>query len=260
MPGNISWPKIGIMFLYVAPVRTGGNSWTHVNMHRGSSTVAKIKAHWVEFRKLWNRLEDIACLAIPHGIAIFIEWPRGCKYWALSNVARFLAKYCFQFADFYGCMYGLVALHGKDAGLSSKEPWRVAYSSSSLRGFLSSKCDGSHDHSSCSGQDTSGTGCYTPLIAKAIHQFCRRDVQLHGVDSSDNASLVMPAALSVLKLCSGDTRNHWVDLLMAGQPPKPGEGSWPLPTEVRQSPPQAKEWRKQKLKVAEGQESRAKAR
>ena len=39
---------------------TGGTSWTHVNMHRGSATVNKIKGHWVEFRKLWRRLEEIA--------------------------------------------------------------------------------------------------------------------------------------------------------------------------------------------------------
>ena len=108
-------------------------------MHRGSSTVTKIKGHWVEFRKLWKRLEEIACLAIPHGVAIFIEWPRGCRYWTNSNVARFLEKYGFKFADFDGCMYGLVASHGKDAGLPIKKPWRVAYLSSSLGVFFNRK-------------------------------------------------------------------------------------------------------------------------
>ena len=90
----------------------GGTSWTHVNMHRRSSTVARIKGHWVEFRKLWKRLEDNICFAVPHGAAIFIQWPRGCKYWTNSNVARFLAKYGFKFIDF-GFMYGFVAPHGK---------------------------------------------------------------------------------------------------------------------------------------------------
>ena len=30
---------------------TGGTSWTHVNMHRGNSTVNNIKGHWGNFKK-----------------------------------------------------------------------------------------------------------------------------------------------------------------------------------------------------------------
>ena len=110
----------------------GGTSWIHVNMHGGSSTVTKIKGHWVEFRKLWERLAEIACLAIPQGVAICTEWPRGFRYWTNSNFARFLEKYGFKFAGFDGCMYGFVASHGKDAGLPIKKPWRVAYLNSSF--------------------------------------------------------------------------------------------------------------------------------
>ena len=116
----------------------GGTSWTHVNLHRGSSIVNKIKGHWIEFRKLWKKFEEIACLAIPHGVAIFIEWPRGCRYWTNSKVARFLEKYGFKSAD-VGCLYGLFASHGKDAGLPIKKPWRVAYLNSSLGDFLNRK-------------------------------------------------------------------------------------------------------------------------
>ena len=50
----------------------------------------------------------------------------------IRNVARFLDRYGFRFADFDGCMYGLVATHGKDAGLPIKKPWRVAFVNSSL--------------------------------------------------------------------------------------------------------------------------------
>ena len=104
-------------------------------MLRGSSTVRKIKKHWSEFRKLWERLEEIADFAIPLGVAISIEWPRGCRYWSNPKVVRFLEKYGFKFADFDGCMYGLVATHGKDAGLPIKKPWRVAYVNSSIGNF-----------------------------------------------------------------------------------------------------------------------------
>ena len=152
-------------------------------------------------------------------------------------------------ADFDGCMYGLVSLHGKNAGLPIKKPWRVAYLNSNLGDFLNSKCDGSHDHSSCSGQNTSVTECYTPLIAKAVHQCFRRDTRLHGVDSSDDANSIMPAATCVLKLSPSDAHARWANLLMAGQPPKPDE-SWPRPKEAAQQP-QLKGWRKNANDVAE---------
>ena len=122
-----------------SPVRVLGGPWTHINMHRGSSTVDKIQKHWTEFRKLWGRLEEIANFAIPLGVAISIEWPRGCRYWNNPNVVHFLEKYGFKFADFDGCMYGLVASHGKGAGLPIKKPCRVAYVSSSLGEFLNHK-------------------------------------------------------------------------------------------------------------------------
>ena len=74
------------------------------------------------------------------------------------------------------------------------------------------------------------------------------------IRSGGNANLIMPAAIPVLKLRESNEHDRWVDLLMAGQPPRPDEGGWPLPTEVSKAPPQAKGWRKQKLRVAERQE------
>ena len=95
---------------------TGGSMWSHLNMHRGSSTVALTLSRWAEFHRLWKRFEEIAKIVIPKGVAMFIEWPRGCRHWANTCVARFLIKYGFPFADFDGCMYGLVATKGKEAG------------------------------------------------------------------------------------------------------------------------------------------------
>ena len=83
---------------------TGGSMWPHINLHRGSSTVAPILSHWAEFHRLWKRFEEIAEIVIPKGVAMFIEWPVGCRYWANTRVARFLNKYGFTFADFDGCM------------------------------------------------------------------------------------------------------------------------------------------------------------
>ena len=83
--------------------------------------------------------------------------------------------------------------------------------------FLNRKCGGSHEHSLCSGKNTSDTERYTPLIAKAVHQCLGRDVKQHGTNCSDNASLIMPAAISVLKPPASDEHDHWVDLLMASR-------------------------------------------
>ena len=233
----------------------GGISWTHMNMHRGNSTVNKIKGHWAEFRKLWGRLEEIACLAIPHGVVIICEWPRGCRNWTSSNVVRFLEKYGCKFADFGGCMYGLVASHGKDADLPTKKPWRVAYLNSSLGELFNLKCDGSHEHSPCPGQNTSDTERYTPLIARAVHQCFGRDVKLHGVNCSDDVISIMPAAISVLKLPASNERDHWVDLLMASRSLKSDTGEWPLPSEASESPPRSRRWRKNRMQSAGWQDS-----
>ena len=127
--------------------------WPHLNMHRGSSTFALILSHWAEFHRLWKRFEEIAKIVIPKGVAVFIERPRGCRYWANTRVARFLNIYGFTFADFDGCMFGLVATKGKEAGAPINKPWRVAYLNSSLGTRLNEKCDGSHIHIPCSGQN-----------------------------------------------------------------------------------------------------------
>ena len=207
---------------------TGGTSWTHVNMHRGSSTVNKIKEHWVDFRKLRKRLEEIMSFAIPLGVAISIEWPRGCRHWTNSNVVRFLEKYGFKIADFDGCMYGLVASHGKGAGLPIKKPWRAAYLNSSIGEFPHLKCGGSHGHSPCSGRNTSDTEQYTPMVAKAVHQCFSRDARQNRMNCSDDAITIMPAAISVLKLPESDEHDRWVDLLLANQPPlKDNSTEWP---------------------------------
>ena len=150
--------------------------WSYINMTRGSSTVALILGHWAEFNRLWKRFEAVAKVIIPLGVAMFIEWPRGCRYWANSRVSRFLKKNGFLFADFDGCMYGLVATKGKEAGMPIEKPWRVAYLNSSLGNRLNMKCDGSHIHTPCAGQNTSLTEGYTPTIVRIVHECFREDV------------------------------------------------------------------------------------
>ena len=92
-------------------------------------------------------------------------------------MVKFLTAHGFVNADFDGCMYGLVASKGRDAGMPIQKPWRVACSpNSSLPSMLNRRCDGSHDHTPCQGQNTLLTQGYTPEIVKIVHQSIMRDI------------------------------------------------------------------------------------
>ena len=119
----------------------------------------------------------MAVHALSVGARVFIEWPRGCAYWKDSQVAKFLAEHKFAFAEFDGCMYGLTAASGGAAGMPIRKPWKVACSpGSSLPRRLCKKCDGSHNHVRCEGQNTLLTQGYTPEIVKVVHQTIVADI------------------------------------------------------------------------------------
>eukprot|EP00972_Heterocapsa_arctica_P017866 2639803-Heterocapsa_arctica.AAC.1 len=73
-------------------------------------------------------------------------------------------------------MYGLVAEHGPDRGKPIKRPWRIVYNKSSISDYLSKRCDRSHKHAPCSGQNTKGTEDNSPDVADAFHRCFRADV------------------------------------------------------------------------------------
>ena len=156
---------------------TGGSTWQFINIKRGPETVAKIKLHWKLFKRLWAAFEVVATHALSVGARVLVEWPRRCAYWKNDRVVKFLSKHGFVFADFDGCMYGLVAVKGRDAGMPIQKPWRVACSPNScLPSLLNRRCDGSHDHTPCQGQNTLLTQGYTPEIVKIVHQSINQDI------------------------------------------------------------------------------------
>ena len=117
--------------------------------------------------------------ALNVGARVFVEWPRRCAYWRDDRVVKFLARHGFVFSDFDGCMYGLVAAKGRDAGMPIQKPWRVACSPNScLPSLLCKRCDGSHDHTPCQGQNTLLTQGYTPEIVKVVHQSIVHDIAM----------------------------------------------------------------------------------
>ena len=74
------------------------------------------------------------------------------------------------------CMHGLIATKGREAGSPIDQLWRVAYLNSSLGTRLNQKCDGSHIHTPCSGQNTFITEGYTPKIVRIVHECFGDDV------------------------------------------------------------------------------------
>ena len=165
---NIKGPKD---WLWYSSPCTGGSLWQRINVLKGGATEIKIRYHCKLMKRLWKAFEVVASHALSVGARVFIEWPRGCSYWKDSRVVKFLNKHGFVFADFDGCMYGLVAERGPNEGQLINKPWRVACSpNSSLPKFLNKKCDGSHDHTPCSGVNTLGTQGYTDMICGLVHQ------------------------------------------------------------------------------------------
>ena len=127
-----------------------------------------------------------------------VEWLRRCAYWKNDRVVKFLSKHGFVFTDFDGCMYGLVAAKGRDAGMPIQKPWRVACSPNScLPNLLCKRCDGSHDHTPCAGANTLLTQGYTPEIANIVHQSIVRDIAVMNKANASASSYAGRAILSV---------------------------------------------------------------
>ena len=118
-PGDVLW--------HSQPC-TGGCPWQIVNAKRSHATKLKIDAHWKEFARLWNAFQIVAQHAIDVGASVYHEWPRGCMYWGNRKVTSFLKKNNFAYDIMHGCMYGLTAVDGKDAGKPINKPWKVARS------------------------------------------------------------------------------------------------------------------------------------
>ena len=76
----------------------------------------------------------------------------------------------------------------KEAGSPINKPRRAAYLNSSLGTHLNKKCDGSHIHTPCSGQNTSITEGYTPKIVRIVHECFRDDVRSGKFDVPTYAS------------------------------------------------------------------------
>ena len=165
--------------LWNASPCTGGSSLQFLNTAQWRErALEKIAGHYKLFRKLWASFVIVAEHAISLGAAVFIEWPRYCRYWKERCVQRFLKKHGFRDCILDGCMYGLTAKYGEMQGMPIKKPWRIACVNSSLPDVLNRTCDKSHKHCPCESRNTRPTQAYTPEIARVVHQVLADDAKV----------------------------------------------------------------------------------
>ena len=151
--------------LWAAIPCTGGSTWQHINKHLPGGGI-RLRRHWRLFRKLWHNFEPLAEMTLSKGGHVAIEWPRGCQYWKVPRVARFLQRNKLMISDFDGCMVGVTDLKG----VPIKKPWRIATSSPRIWGALQGlKCNKHEFHAQCRGAACKATEDYSLQLAARIH-------------------------------------------------------------------------------------------
>ena len=157
-PGDVLW--------YSAPC-TGGCSFQRINLARGNdSTIEKITAHRLLFRRLWNAFERVATIAMKRGATIVVEWPKSCQYWNDTQVKRFLHTRGFASAIVHGCVVGMTSVRSSMNGALVRKQWRLATNDPALASLLSKECHGDHHHIPVEGADVKKSEDYTPGFAE----------------------------------------------------------------------------------------------
>ena len=114
---------------------------------------------------------------------IALEWPSSCAYWRNKETVAFM-KHNLKTVKFHGCMLGVVS---QKTQTPIKKPWTIATNCEEIiQEFSKFKCDKTHKHAPCAGQDTKQTENYSKPFAAAFHRgFARACLRLEaGVGES----------------------------------------------------------------------------
>ena len=107
-------------FIWISLPCTGGTPWTYINM-KNPSAREKVLKHVREFDQLWISLKSFLRM-LNCEVHIALEWPRKCRYWKLTKVAKLLNFYGMIAYHFDGCALGMVNQDNDPL----KKPWTVA--------------------------------------------------------------------------------------------------------------------------------------
>ena len=109
------------------------------------------------------------------GDFIALEWPSGCAYWRNKETIAFMEKHKLKTVKFHGCMLGVVS---RKTQTPIKKPWTIATNCEEIiQEFNKFKCDKTHEHAPCAGQDTKLTENYSKPFAAAFHRGFARACQ-----------------------------------------------------------------------------------
>ena len=185
--------SITSVLIWVSLPRTGGTSWSHVNLtlpgNRENVTEARKK-----FVKLWASFVDMSTGLDKIGVQYAIEWPKHCVYWDWSRVKKWIEAHPIQKAHFDGCRFGLI----NNKGEYVKKPWTVATTIPQLYDKFSGKCcKGGHTHGKCTKESES----YTSPFARTVHSTFSASVA-EAVQSKARRATVAAVATQVPKALS----------------------------------------------------------
>ena len=163
------YAKRGVPILvWVSLPCTGGCTWTFVNLTipQNAPNVYEEKR---KFLKLWSSFVNLSTGLDCCPVHYALEWPRGCTYWDMKRVQKWLDNHKCVKANFDGCRLGLV----NHEGIPVKKPWTIASTMSHLLQQLDGlRCTGGHQHAKCTKDSENYTKKMVHLVHKAFLNHC----------------------------------------------------------------------------------------
>ena len=119
----------------------------------------------------------LCMIAERNGNNIAIEWPTKCSYWKWKPVQDLIHRHSLMPVHIHGCAMGVK----DEKGRPLLKPWTVYTNHLGLYDELSDakyRCDGTHEHSTCTGKRATMSSGYTRDMAKTVHMSLRSSVEL----------------------------------------------------------------------------------
>ena len=160
---------------------TPWSRWNVSNQHKyGDKFVERINQQKLLSISMLKNFVTVADYVIKNKGTISFEWPRYCVGWDVIEVKHMIDRFKLKPANVDGCAVGVINKAGTH---SIKKPWCFVCSDVSLANKLDVfKCDKTHKHVPCAGNETLQTGFYPTKLADTIVE--------HVINSSNNKGAV----------------------------------------------------------------------
>ena len=150
----------------------GGSPWQFINIKK-PGVYLKIRKHIATHKNIFSNFEKLT-ESMEEGDFIALEWPSSCAYLRNKETIACM-KHNLKTVKFHGCMLGVVS---RKTQTPIKKPWTIATNCEEIiQEFSKFKCDKTHEHAPCAGQDTKLTENYSKPFAAAFHRGFARACQ-----------------------------------------------------------------------------------